>query len=67
MKKFESPGFSLSEKLTKEQIDFFDRYGVLHFRKFIGTDSVQLFLSEIKRIERELLDKGMEKINGTPL
>ena len=67
MKKFESPRFSLSEKLTKEQIDFFDKYGVLHFRNFIGTESVQLFLSEIKRIERELLDKGLEKINGTPL
>jgi phytanoyl-CoA hydroxylase len=67
MVKLQSPNFSLSEKITQEQHDFFQKNGVLHFRNFIDRETVQLFLGEISRIEKELLDKGVDKINGTPL
>ena len=67
MRKLECPDFSLSEKITPEQVEFFQTNGLLHFRNFISRDTVQLFLSEIHRIEKELLEKGIDKINGTPL
>ena len=67
MEKLQAPDFSLSENITQEQFDFFDRNGVLVFRNFISKETVDLFLSEIKRIEKEWLEHGVEKINGIPL
>ncbi|MGZ3845881.1 MAG: phytanoyl-CoA dioxygenase family protein [Flavisolibacter sp.] len=67
MRKLECPDFSLSDQITPEEFDFFQKSGVLHFRNFISRDTVQLFLSEIHRIEKDLLEKGIDKINGTPL
>jgi len=67
MEKLQSPDFSLSENLTPAQLDFFDTNGVLHFKNFLDRKTVNLFLGEIKRIERQLLEQGTEKINGVPL
>lgn len=67
MKKIDCPDFILGEKLTEEQMDFFDTNGVIIFRNFIPKETVQLFISETERIEKELLEEGKEKINGVPL
>ena len=67
MEKLKSPDFILAEKITQQQFDFFDRYGVLHFKNFISSENVNLFLTEIKRIEKKWLDDGIEKVNGIPL
>lgn len=67
MEKLQAPDFSLSGKITSKQFDFFDKNGVLHFRNFISKETVAVFLSEIKRIEQEWLEQGVEKINGIPL
>src|SRR5579872_6087862 len=67
MKKFECPDFVLGNKLTDEQFDFFDKYGVIIFRNFLNSEIVQLFIEELNRIERQWLDEGREKINGIPL
>lgn len=67
MKKINCPDFILGEKLTQEQLDFFDKNGVIIFRNFIPRDKVQLFISETQRIEKQWLEEGKEKINGVPL
>ena len=67
MKKLLSPDFVLSDKVTPEQADFFDRNGVIVFRNVLKPETVQFFIQEIKRIEKQLLDEGREKINGVPL
>jgi phytanoyl-CoA hydroxylase len=67
MNKLLVPDFSLSDAVTQEQLDFFDRYGMIAFRNFITKETVQLFINEIERIEREWLEQGLEKINGIPL
>ena len=67
MKKIDPPGFVLGEKLTQEQLDFFDANGVIIFRNFIPQETVNLFISETERIEKQLLEEGKEKINGVPL
>jgi ectoine hydroxylase-related dioxygenase (phytanoyl-CoA dioxygenase family) len=67
MKKIDCPGFILGEKLTSEQLEFFDKNGVIIFRNFIPKETVKLFISETERIEKQLLEEGKEKINGVPL
>ena len=67
MKKFECPDFVLGDKITDEQYGFFDRYGVIIFKNFLQSETVQLFISELNRIEKQWLDEGREKVNGIPL
>ena len=45
MKKFEYKTFHLGESLTKEQLEYFDKYGVIQFKNFINKETVSLFLS----------------------
>jgi ectoine hydroxylase-related dioxygenase (phytanoyl-CoA dioxygenase family) len=67
MKKFECPDFVLGDKLTEEQLSFFDKYGVIIFKNFLKPETIQLFIQEINRIEKKWLDEGVEKVNGIPL
>lgn len=66
MKKWES-NFQLGDTVTQEQIDFFDKHGVIVFRNFLDKDKVSLYLSELKRLESEWLSEKKEKVNGIPL
>lgn len=65
--KLNVPHFTLGEKLTEEQLTFFDKHGMIVFRNFIPMETVNLFISEVKRIEKAWLEQGVEKINGVPL
>src|SRR5438067_8832156 len=67
MKKLTVPYYELGTKLTKEQLEFFDKHGVIIFRNFISKEKVQEIIAETQRIEKEWLDAGIEKINGIPL
>src|ERR1700755_2340001 len=67
MKKFECPDFVLGDKITEEQFNFFDKYGVIIFRNFLNSATVQLFISELNRIEKQWLAEGRDKVNGIPL
>lgn len=67
MKKFECPDFILGSEITQEQYDFFDKNGVIVFRKFLSADLVALSILEAQRIEKLWLDEGREKVNGIPL
>ena len=67
MNKLQVPHFTLTNKLTQEQLDFFDKNGLIIFRKFISREMVDLFIKETQRLEKEWLDAGLEKVNGIPL
>jgi hypothetical protein len=67
MRKSEHPGFVFEGELTKEQLAFFDKNGFIKFRGFLSQDTVNLFIEEIKRIEKQLLSEGVEYVNGIPL
>ncbi|MFL5788909.1 MAG: phytanoyl-CoA dioxygenase family protein, partial [Flavisolibacter sp.] len=67
MNRLQMPNYSLTDKITEEQFNFFDRHGLIVFPNFIAKDTVQTFIKEIQRIEREWLDQGLEKVNGIPL
>jgi ectoine hydroxylase-related dioxygenase (phytanoyl-CoA dioxygenase family) len=59
--------FKFGDSLTEEQKIFFDKNGFLHFRNFISMENVALFIREIERIQKERLEKNLEKVNGVPL
>ena len=59
--------YILENKLTDEQLDFFDKHGVIIFRNFLNQEKVQLYLSELTRLEKEWLSEGKDKVNGIPL
>lgn len=67
MSKSNIPHFILSEKLTEEQKSFFDKNGVILFKKFLSSETVDLYRTEIQRIGDEWLKQGIDKINGIPL
>ncbi len=59
--------FTLGEQITDEQQNFLDYYGFLHFEQVAKPDEVQTLLSEIDRVEEQLLAEGRRRINGIPL
>ena len=59
--------FTLQGSITNEQQQYFDKYGVIHFKNFIDKRTVSLFIDEIKNIEQRLLTTNTEKVNGIPL
>jgi ectoine hydroxylase len=61
------PKFDFSEKLSQEQIDFFEQYGFLHFNRFINPESVQLFMREMDTIQQKWIAEDVEKVNGVPI
>ncbi|MGZ3850387.1 MAG: phytanoyl-CoA dioxygenase family protein [Flavisolibacter sp.] len=67
MNKLQVPHFTLTDKLTQQQLDFFDKHGLIIFKNFINKEAVDLFIKETQRIEKEWLDAGIDKVNGIPL
>lgn len=67
MKKLECPGFQLTETLTPEQLQIFVKNGAIIFRNFLSKETVQHYLDEIKRIEKQWLEENRTKVNGIPL
>ncbi len=65
--KFEAKTFTLGERLTQEQIDYFKKHGVIQFKKFITPETAELFISELAKIELKWLKEGIQKVNGIPL
>jgi phytanoyl-CoA hydroxylase len=67
MNKLQNSNFTLGDRLTDEQLQYFDTNGVIVFRNFLSKEKVQLFINEVTRIEKEWLAEGREKVNGVPL
>lgn len=63
----EYPLFHLAEKLSKEQKDFFEAYGFIHFRPFISQEMVNKILLESERVQSEWIERDVKMINGVPI
>ncbi|OON68260.1 phytanoyl-CoA dioxygenase family protein [Hymenobacter sp. CRA2] len=62
------PRFSLtSPRLTTAQVDFFRRYGFLHFRGFVTPEAVQVLLRATEAVQQQWLRTGVAKVNGVPI
>ena len=51
MNKWES-NFQMGETLTQDQLEFFEKQGVIVFRNFLTVENVKIYLEEIKRLEK---------------
>jgi phytanoyl-CoA hydroxylase len=67
VKDFKYPIFTLGYELTKEQKDFFDEYGFLHFRRFINEEAVQQIIRAMNDIQAKWIAENVEKVNGVPI
>src|SRR6187399_2515239 len=56
-----------NNSLTHEQLRYFDKHGIIQFKGFIDKDTVAAVLQEVKQVERHLLGKSIQKVNGIPL
>jgi len=56
-----------NNSLTHEQLRYFDKHGIIQFKGFIEKDTVAAVLQEVQQVERHLLDKSIQKVNGIPL
>ncbi|HVA98521.1 MAG TPA: phytanoyl-CoA dioxygenase family protein [Bacteroidia bacterium] len=67
MKQFIYPRFTLEEKLTEEQISFFEEQGFIHFEKFISKEKVQELIKAAQDVEDRWAADKREKVNGVPI
>lgn len=61
------PTFTLSEKLSEEQVNFFNQYGFIHFKNFINNDTVASIVHASKEVEKNWINADVKKINGVPI
>src|SRR4051812_48940756 len=61
------PKFSLGEKLTDEQIEFFDKNGFIHFRSVVSMEEVKEIINSTEDLQQKWISKGIKKINGVPI
>ena len=59
--------FFFQNSITTEQLDFYYKYGFIHFQRFIEPSIVQDIINEIKRIQKFIIDSNIDKINGIPI
>ncbi|MFW0718583.1 phytanoyl-CoA dioxygenase family protein [Pedobacter sp. N23S346] len=61
------PTFTLSEKLTEEQIEFFNIHGFIHFKNFITKPTVDSIIQASKEVQKDWINADVRKINGVPI
>jgi phytanoyl-CoA hydroxylase len=59
--------FTLGDRLTEEQIKFFDRNGFIHFRSVAPLPEVQSIIDSTEDIQSKWIKNGIKKINGVPI
>ncbi len=59
--------FELRSEISEAQQLFLETYGFLHFENVLSKTEVDTILSEVDRVEQELLDSKRDRINGVPV
>ena len=67
MREFSYPKFDLGEKLTKEQIDFFEEWGFLHFKGFIPKEKADELITASQDVQKKWVNDNIESVNGVPI
>jgi hypothetical protein len=61
------PSYELDGRLTPEQIDFFETYGFIRFKRFVPPERARALYEAVLEVDRALVASGREQINGVPL
>ena len=59
--------FTFGKHLTKEQVDFFNNYGFLHFENFASRAVVDEIIYSTEQVQSEWIRQDVQKINGVPI
>jgi ectoine hydroxylase-related dioxygenase (phytanoyl-CoA dioxygenase family) len=59
--------FHFDQSITNEQLNYFDKHGIIQFKKFIDRDTVLSFIDEVENVQQYLIRNNMDKVNGIPL
>jgi ectoine hydroxylase-related dioxygenase (phytanoyl-CoA dioxygenase family) len=59
--------FTFQGDLTKEQIDFFQKNGFIHFQNFSSRETVDEILQSIEEVQRQWVREDVKKVNGIPI
>ena len=54
------PTFNLGEKLTQEQIDFFDRNGFIHFSSVLSRPEVDSIIAATENVQSRWIKEGVK-------
>jgi ectoine hydroxylase-related dioxygenase (phytanoyl-CoA dioxygenase family) len=61
------PKFTLGDKLTEEQKQFFETYGFIHFKGFVNRETVGEMLKESERVQDQWIEEDRKMVNGVPI
>ncbi len=64
---FQYRKFHLGDKLTEEQVAFFNKYGFLHFTDVLPKEEVKAIIESYYEAQKKLIADGTTEINGVPL
>src|SRR4051812_21483361 len=59
--------FTLGDKLTEEQIAFFDRNGFIHFENVASSTEVNDIIQSTEDVQNMWISNDVKKINGVPI
>lgn len=66
-KKLNYTKFTLGDTITQEEKDFFRENGFVHYKGFISRERASEVASGIDRVQQEIIDQEVSKINGIPV
>jgi phytanoyl-CoA hydroxylase len=61
------PKFTLGQFLTREQLDFFNENGFIHFKNFIKKETVEDIIRASEEVQKKWVENNVEKVNGVPI
>lgn len=61
------PDFTLGERLTAEQREFFDVHGFIRFRRYAEPALVAALAAEVEEVDRRMIAEGRSAVFGVPL
>lgn len=67
MKNIPLKKFTLGYSLTDEQIEYFNKYGFLHFENFLSEEETDAILQSTERVQQEWIANDVKQVNGVPI
>jgi phytanoyl-CoA hydroxylase len=67
MTKTNYPKFELTDKLTDEQVSFFEKNGFLHFTNFITKETVDEIIRASEEVQKKWIENNIQKVYGVPI
>lgn len=67
MKNIQLKRFTLGYTLKKEQIDYYNHYGFLHFENFLSASDVDAIIASAEQVQKDWVDNNVKVVNGIPI